>query len=190
MTTKQIIFNIWIICASLMAATAQSEQVQYTYDRAGRLTGVYSDSGNSVTYVHDAAGNLLRRKTTVISDSDGDFMDDAFETSFFTNLVRNGTGDFDGDGQSDLAEFFAGTNPADAASLLSVTTTSKEPAGMVISWAAVNGKRYRVQYKEGLVAPAWHDLAGDVTAVGNSASKTDAGALSRPMRFYRIILLQ
>lgn len=190
MTTKQIIFNSWVLCTSLMAATAQSEQVQYTYDRTGRLTGVYSSSGNSVTYVYDAAGNLLRRKTTVISDSDGDFMDDTFETTYFTSLNRDGTGDFDEDGQSDLAEFFAGTNPAVSSSLLSVTTTSEDPAGMVISWAAVTEKRYRVQYKEGLTAPAWHDLAGDVTAVGNSASKTDPGALSRPRRFYRVFLLQ
>lgn len=187
---KTKITIVYMFFASLMAATAQTEQVQYTYDRAGRLTGIYSSSGHSVTYVYDAAGNLLRRKTTVITDTDGDFMDDSFETTYFTNLTRSGTGDLDGDGQSDLAEFFAGTNPADPASLLNVTTASSNPSGMVISWAAVSGKRYRVQYKAGLTVPAWYDLAGDVTAVGNSASKTDPGATSTPKRFYRILLLQ
>lgn len=45
-------------------------------------------------------------------DSDGDGMDDAWEIANFGNItVSNGTGDFDGDGLSDLAEYQNNTNP-------------------------------------------------------------------------------
>jgi len=45
-------------------------------------------------------------------DTDGDGMDDAWELQHFGNLDRDGTGDFDGDGISDLQEFLDNTNPA------------------------------------------------------------------------------
>ena len=47
-------------------------------------------------------------------DTDGDGMDDAWEMFWFGTLDRDGTGDYDGDGVSDLDEFLNGTNPADA----------------------------------------------------------------------------
>lgn len=40
-------------------------------------------------------------------------MQDTFEFQFFGNLNRDGTGDFDGDGLTDLEEFLAGTQPND-----------------------------------------------------------------------------
>ncbi len=44
-------------------------------------------------------------------DSDGDGMDDDWEREHFGDLSRDGTGDFDGDGISDLQEFLAGYDP-------------------------------------------------------------------------------
>jgi hypothetical protein len=44
-------------------------------------------------------------------DRDGDGMDDAWELQYFGDLSRDGTGDFDGDGISDLQEFLDGTSP-------------------------------------------------------------------------------
>ena len=172
-----------------LSAVAQSETVQFTYDSGGRLTGVYYSGGKSITYVYDASGNLLRRKTTLITDSDGDLMDDAFETTHFTSLSRDGSGDFDDDGQSDLAEFLAGTNPTDPESLLRLTGGGGTADAVTITWAATAGKRYRVQYKEDVSNPAWFDLGGDVTATGISASKTDTTAAASSKRFYRVILL-
>lgn len=46
------------------------------------------------------------------NDTDGDGMDDAWELAHFGTLDRDGTGDFDGDGISDLDEFLQGTDPA------------------------------------------------------------------------------
>ncbi|PID42747.1 MAG: hypothetical protein CSB48_09250 [Proteobacteria bacterium] len=45
------------------------------------------------------------------NDSDGDGMEDAWELEHFGNLTRDGTGDFDNDGISDLLEYLNGSNP-------------------------------------------------------------------------------
>lgn len=47
-------------------------------------------------------------------DTDGDGMDDAWEMANFGTLDRDGTGDFDGDGIPDLAEYLNGTDPTSA----------------------------------------------------------------------------
>ena len=55
-----------------------------------------------------------------------------------------------------------------------------------ITWGAVGGRNYRVQFKSDLNILSWSDLPGDVT--GSTASKTDT-TISGAERFYRIVLL-
>src|SRR5206468_7498342 len=57
-------------------------------------------------------------------DTDEDGMDDDWEMAYFGALSRDGTGDFDGDGQTDLQEFLAGTDPTNIGSTLRVLTLS------------------------------------------------------------------
>lgn len=61
-------------------------------------------------------GALETRRTARITvcgltDTDCDGMNDAWERLHFGNLGRDGTGDFDGDGLTDLEEFKRGTDP-------------------------------------------------------------------------------
>ena len=52
-------------CVSLAVAGALAAQtVNYTYDAAGRLTGVSYPNGTTITYTYDPAGNLLSRQVT------------------------------------------------------------------------------------------------------------------------------
>lgn len=51
-------------------------------------------------------------------DSDGDGLADTWELQYFASLAQGAAGDADGDGQSNLAEFQNGTNPASIETLL------------------------------------------------------------------------
>jgi hypothetical protein len=57
-----------------------------------------------------------------------------------------------------------------------------------LTWNAVGGQRYRIQYKPSLAAADWTDLAPDVTASGSTVSVTDSSSLNS-QGYYRIIAL-
>ena len=60
---------------------------------------------------------------------------------------------------------------------------------VTITWSAVSGATYRVQYTSDLSGNTWTDLSPDVTANGNTASITDTPG-GADQRFYRVILVQ
>jgi hypothetical protein len=57
-----------------------------------------------------------------------------------------------------------------------------------LTWSAVAGKVYRVQFTPDPAATEWQDLVPDVTATGPTASATDI--VSDTQRFYRILLVE
>ncbi|HZF01580.1 MAG TPA: protease pro-enzyme activation domain-containing protein [Methylomirabilota bacterium] len=56
---------------------------------------------------------------------------------------------------------------------------------ITISWGAISGQMYRVQFTENLGATNWTDLPPDVTAISSTASKTDS-TNTNSFRFYRV----
>jgi len=125
------------------------------------------------------------------SDTDGDGLPDDWELAYFNGLQRNGTGDSDGDGQTDGMEFQAGTDPTNVGSILRVITLSPPSAGPVqVFWSAVPGKTYRIQFKVSVSDPIWSDLAGDVTAMDTTGVKEDASVGAAPERYYLVLLVQ
>jgi len=123
------------------------------------------------------------------ADTDGDGMDDDWEMAYFGTLARDGTGDFDGDGQTDLQEFLAGTDPTNGGSILRVLTlTPLGGGGTRVIWAAAPGIRYQVQFKTNLSDPGWTNLPGVAVAAGTTAAMIDGGATLGTSRFYRVVL--
>ena len=55
-----------------------------------------------------------------------------------------------------------------------------------ITWTAVPGRSYRIQWKQELSQAAWNDLT-DITGATNLASFIDATVQSQ--RFYRVIVV-
>jgi hypothetical protein len=82
-----------------------------SYD--GYAMFAYSMSGNPWRgYAGGSAdGHVMAEGATPDSDLDG--MSDAWEIYYFEELGRDGAGDFDGDGLTDLEEFLNGTDPGD-----------------------------------------------------------------------------
>jgi fibronectin type III domain protein/N-acetylmuramoyl-L-alanine amidase-like protein len=64
------------------------------------------------------------------------------------------------------------------------------PQSATLSWQAISGKRYRVQYKTNLAAAAWSSLPGDVTASSSVATKVDTSLALAPQKFYRVVMLE
>ena len=58
---------------------------------------------------------------------------------------------------------------------------------VVISWSAISNVTYRVEYSPDLSGTKWVDIEGDVTANGDTASKTDTH--HAPSGFYRVRVL-
>ena len=121
-------------------------------------------------------------------DSDGDGMDDAWELANFGTLARDGTGDFDTDGVIDLNEFLSGTNPTDNASYLRLDVNAFTGTTCVLSFRAVAGKTYTVQYRNLVDTGTWIPLAAvPAQPVTGPYSVSDTNVVSSTMRFYRVV---
>lgn len=124
-------------------------------------------------------------------DTDGDGLPDDWEMTYFNSLSRDGTGDADSDGQTDAAEYWAGTDPTGASSVLRVLTLqSAGGSGTEIIWAAVAGKHYRVEYNDSVTSANWIHGMEDYTASGNTGRWTDITSLTSGHRFYRVVVVQ
>jgi len=123
-------------------------------------------------------------------DTDGDGIDDGWEMAYFGTLARDGSGDFDGDGQTDLQEYIAGTDPTGNNSTLRVLTlTLMGGGGTKLIWSATPGKSYQVQFKDCLGDPAgWTNLPGVAVANGTTMSMVDTTAATGDHRFYRVMV--
>ena len=62
---KKISLLCGILLVMSLAIPAHAEKIKYTYDDAGRLTGVDYGNGKNTTFVYDANGNRTRKTTSV-----------------------------------------------------------------------------------------------------------------------------
>ena len=68
-----------------------------------------------------------------------------------------------------------------------ITSYESDGENFTLTWNALAGKTYRVQYKDSLDDTNWMDFVPDVTASGPTASITDP--LVSTQRFYRVLSL-
>jgi Tol biopolymer transport system component len=162
---------------------------------AGSARPALSADGRTVVFQSLATdmseGDFNRKRDTFVvrlgsGDSDQDGMDDDWELAYFNTLGRDGQGDFDGDGKTDLEEFRAGTDPTNSGSILRVLSLNKIGSGDVtLLWNSIPGKTYRLQYKNTLDAASWQNFPGTVTAISETTVAQDSAPV--PNRFYRVI---
>lgn len=118
-------------------------------------------------------------------DSDGDGLRDAWELAngmdpHDATGVNGPDGDLDGDGQSNLAEWTAGTAANDPTSVFRILSSVRNEAGWELRWSSVPGKRYRILLSEDLVT--WHPLGNDPEAtIEASAEATTSHLIPGPL---------
>jgi hypothetical protein len=92
------------------------------------------------------------------ADTDNDTLPDAWEVSFGLNPSRGvgadgAAGDPDGDRLSNSMELRAGTNPKDASSRFDLRAISAAGNSVRLTWSAVIGKKYKIQYRDSFSEP-------------------------------------
>ncbi len=101
-------------------------------------------------------------------------------------LVLDPSGDEDGDGQSNAAEFVAGTNPLDSASALRVATIEFSGSNVILSVATVPGKTYQVETSTNLRIGSWELGGSPVLANSERTELSVPDTANDPHRFYRV----
>ncbi len=135
----------------------------------------------------DAAGNTsvfsLNRTVTTI-DSGGQGLPDVYVSAH--NLpAHSALLDTDGDGMTNLAEFYAGTDPKKPESVFTLSRPSLSPGDATLTLSTVPGHIYRIEYTDSLSPAAWRTLADQLFSAGATLQVSDPGAGALPNRFYR-----
>ena len=123
----------------------------------------------------------------------------AWQIQYFgstTNPAAAANADPDGDGQNNLAEFLAGTNPTNSASGLHITSVTQSGNNVVITWSTAGGASNVVQVTagdgSGGYATNFTDLSGIIVITGSGDTTTNytdvGGATNSPSRYYRVRL--
>ena len=159
--------------------SSTNTQAQHAYGKNGSY-------GWSV--VASASGLCATNSGTIVAadiqlDTDGDGIEDDWEWIHFQSLETAGaTTDFDQDGQTDLAEYLAGTLPLDAGSKLAFT----EIAPNIVRWASSKNRIYTINATTSLVATAFAPLETDLSATPPENTYTDLTSSAESAKFYRI----
>ncbi|HVV71424.1 MAG TPA: S8 family serine peptidase [Verrucomicrobiae bacterium] len=130
-----------------------------------------------------------------VVDADANGLPDWWELNHFGHLTgTDPNADPDGDGASNLAEWLAGTDPLNQASVLRVfpgslppTIGSTEPT---IKWPSVAGKVYRLERATNLLSGFNFLVRTNIAATPPLNSETDTNAPPATTRYYRIEIEQ
>jgi PKD repeat protein len=163
-----------------------TNSVVYTYTTAGvyTVTEIVSGSGGSST-------NTQVNYITVLTPFQ------AWQIQYFgstTNPAAAANADPDGDGQNNLAEFLAGTDPTNGASGLQITSVTTQGSDVLVTWMTAGGYTNVVQATAGLpdgsYSTNFQDLSGLIIISGSGDAVTNyldsGGATNAPSRYYRI----
>ena len=148
-------------------------------------------STGSITVTGPNGSGISPTNFIVLVDSDSDGMSNDFEQQYFGNPTAAPPGDdSDGDGETNLEEFRAGTDPLDSQSVFRITEIRREGNDMVIVFPALAGKRYQVEATADL-GTNFPILIVTVprSALGYTAEVTDPDGVVNAPRYYRIVVL-
>ncbi len=153
---------------------------------------------NTCAHFLYTAGTLI--STNVIlnpnDDSDGDGILNGYEQSHGLDPLNpaDSATDKDGDGQSNLAEFLAGTDATNSLSSLRITSITPVSTNLVVTWTTATGKTNALQRTAGVAGSfATNGFATIFTATNTVAGTTnylDVGAATNvPAFYYRVRLV-
>jgi len=134
--------------------------------------------------------SVVSTATTGFADADGDGLPDAWEKTHGLGDLPSASAaaaDIDFDGEGNLAEYLAGTDPRNSASVLTVTPAKPTAETVQLKFVALAGRRYEVQFREELASGSWQTLVSYAPANSDrQIEATDTPPAGQPRRFYRL----
>lgn len=182
------------LAASSVAWSVSSGQLA-SVSSAGLATAttVYQDT-NGVARA-DYLGQFGTLTLTVLNVNTDDFgtyagdsIDDAWQVQYFGVGSASGaaTADPDGDGQNNLFEYLAGTNPTSSSSAMTLSISGATLGQRTVSFSPVTaGRTYTVEYATSLTTKNFTTLGITPVNNGGSRSFTDTSTTSSA-RYYRV----
>jgi subtilisin family serine protease len=125
-----------------------------------------------------------------IVDTDGNGLPDWWEQTYFGHATgTDPLADPDHDGQSNLAEWLAGTNPTNAASCLRLTAVRAAAGnGFAVQWPSAPGRYYRLLRATNLLTGFNRVVLTNIAATPPVNTLSDLGPLAPAAAFYRVEL--
>ena len=115
-----------------------------------------------------ALGLLCCFQSPAALDADKNGMSDVWQKVYSLSNAAPGD-DLDNDGQSNLEEALAGTDPKDGQSAFRLET-SFLPNAQVITWNSVSGMYYQAEISAGGSSPVWHPAGPVILGTGEEVS--------------------
>jgi len=170
---------------AVTVTTAASGNVTFS---AARFTNLFGAGTVIAATTTDAAGNTSEISATAplsTVNGDGDGLPDDYEIAvgLQSNPPPTPETDSDGDGIPDLEEFLAGTNPANIASVLRITT-SPSVDGTVVSFPSAIGRTYYLEVADQVIGP-WLPVGSPLAGNGATLSAVELEK-KESTRFYRV----
>jgi hypothetical protein len=187
---NSVIFFLGAMASNLMASVVITLQATNASDTILTNTAIITGAFLDCVPKNNSAFAIF----TIEADSDGDGIPDDWMMQYFGHVtgeesdLSRPSDDADGDGMSNLEEYLAGTNPRDAASSLRLEIVPQPP---VLSFMAITGKSYTVEFTDSLGSNAWQRLF-DVPALDAPPVRQITLPVSSDskLRFYRVITPQ
>jgi hypothetical protein len=168
--------------------------VQYESNSFFTFQTTLTPSTNSYRFVvknaaqpSGSASSLINVYT--VADTDGDGMDDAWESTYglLPNDPSDKFADSDGDGMPNWAEYIAGTDPTNPQSLLNIFAFNKTNEFVSLQFESVRARTYTIEYTTNISSGVWMKLL-DLTAKTNNRVETIIDTNAIPgQRYYRVV---
>ena len=155
---------------------------ELTFSSAGLVGVVASQEGDTNWLAAIPVTNLFT--VAWFEDANTNDVPDDWEVLHFGSVnVMTGTSDQDLDGQSDVAEFIAATDPTNRLSYSRVEIIPAPGAGRIVYFLSASGRVYQVDATDQMNFPDWQPLFTNVAGSGLPIELTDTNAPG--LRFYR-----